>query len=224
MMNHSKTFGGIRHPAGRKALALLLAALMTLSTAAPAFADLFAFVTVGEEDKNAETAYGEGVLTAYTDEYDFRLEYFEDSKIPENTELYVSEIPEGSELYEKYLAAAEKTYAFTDKTVFARFFDICLINPETGEPVEPEGLVDVTIAGEEVASVDLWMSSVQAPIPSRVLLWPRRYSNTSRIWGASLLPQRITRRSNCMPSTPKEWRMLAANSMRIPSLRLTNFS
>ena len=141
-------------PIRRKVVALLLAALMMFTAAAPAFADLFAFVTVGEEDKNVETAYGEGVLTAYTDEYDFRLEYFEDSKIPENTELYVSEIPEGSELYEKYLAAAEKTYAFTDKTVFARFFDICLINPETGEPVEPEGLVDVTIAGEEVASVD----------------------------------------------------------------------
>ena len=71
MMNHSKTFGGIRHPAGRKALALLLAALMTLSTAAPAFADLFAFVEVEEE----KPVYTEGVLTAYENGYEVKVTY-----------------------------------------------------------------------------------------------------------------------------------------------------
>ena len=116
----------------KKVMSLLLAVLMLLSTAAPAFADVFAFVTVEEENK---PVYGAGVLTAELDGYTVTVGYGEDAQIPEGAELFLYEYVEGTLQYDEYKAAAEASVLGEDEeTVFARFFDITIscTDPATG--------------------------------------------------------------------------------------------
>ena len=71
-------FYGIQHSARRRTLALLLSLLMIASTAAPAFADLFAFesVTVSEP----ESVSAEGELRARSGDYEAEIVYGADAQ------------------------------------------------------------------------------------------------------------------------------------------------
>ena len=140
----------------KKVMSLLLAVLMLLSTAAPAFADVFAFVTVEEEKA---PVYGSGVLTAELDGYTVTVGYGEDAQIPEGAELFLYEYVEGTLQYDEYKAAAEASVLGEDEeTVFARFFDITIsyTDPATGETVkvEPAAPVDVEIQSAQLTEAE----------------------------------------------------------------------
>ena len=80
-------FYGIQHPVRRKLLALLLSVLMICSTAAPAFADLFAFGTVTVPEP--EPVYTDGNLTAGSGDYGARVAYTAEAELPEGTQLFM---------------------------------------------------------------------------------------------------------------------------------------
>lgn len=151
----------------KKVMSLLLAVLMLLSTAAPAFADVFAFVTVEEEEA---PVYGAGVLTAELDGYTVTVGYDEAAQIPDGAELFLYEYVEGTLQYDEYKAAAEASVLGEDEeTVFARFFDITIscTDPATGETVkvEPAAPVDVEIQSAQLTEAEK-VSVVHFPDPT----------------------------------------------------------
>lgn len=72
----------------KKMCSFLLAILMLISTAAPAFADVFAFVTV---DDTPAPVYAPGVLSQVYNGYEVYVNYGEDAKIPEGAQLEMYE-------------------------------------------------------------------------------------------------------------------------------------
>lgn len=121
--------------AGRRTLSLLLACVMMIGLAAPAFGITFAVVTVKETPK----AFSSGVLTDGDGTYEVRVAYGEDARIPEGASLVTREVFDGS-----YLSAAEESLPEGQKTVYSRFFDITILDAE-GNPVQPAAPVDVAI-------------------------------------------------------------------------------
>ncbi len=144
-------FYGIQDPVRRKVLALLLACLMTCSTAAPAFADLFAFGTVTVPEP--EPVYTDGNLTAGSGDYGASVAYTAEAELPEGTQLFMREIPEGTTQYDEYLAAAQATVGEDEQTVFVRFFDLELQDKD-GNPLEPAAPVAVNISSAELADAE----------------------------------------------------------------------
>ena len=144
-------FYGIQHPVRKKVLALLLACLMTCSTAAPAFADLFAFSTVTVPEP--EPIYTDGNLTAGSGDYGASVAYTAEAELPEGTQLFMREIPEGTTQYDEYLAAAQATVGEDEQTVFVRFFDLELQDKD-GNPLEPAAPVAVNISSAELADAE----------------------------------------------------------------------
>lgn len=69
-----------------------------------------------------------------------------DAGVPANVELEVYEILQADEGYETYIArAAEVLGAATDDLTFAKAFGIKLIEPDTGEEIQPTGDVRVSM-------------------------------------------------------------------------------
>lgn len=78
--------------------------------------------------------------------YDITVSFGPDAGIPADAVLSVREILEGEPEYAEYIAAcAEALGQDPEDLVFARPFDICLLNPETGEEYQPTGEVKVSI-------------------------------------------------------------------------------
>ena len=121
----------------RPATALLLAALMLITSAAPVFADLIAVVTVGND--RPET----GPLTADGVDYSVTVNYGEDAAIPDGALLFADEIAEDSDLYNRYYENALRALNCADGFVFARFFDIRI--EQEGGKIEPAAPVEVNI-------------------------------------------------------------------------------
>ncbi|MBQ7603978.1 MAG: InlB B-repeat-containing protein [Clostridia bacterium] len=77
--------------------------------------------------------------------YRITVKYDENSGIPEGTQLEVNEITDPDE-YDGYVAkTAEKLGGISEGIHFARAFDISLVDPETGEKIQPGGSVRVSI-------------------------------------------------------------------------------
>ena len=137
----------------RRILSLMLALMMILSLASPALADLFAFVTVEEEEiepseESAPTAeYAAGELTDGDGSYTICVSYGPEAEIPEGAELVTSEVTDP----DAYLAAAENNTAVDEEVSFARFFDVAIV--ADGEQIQPKARVEVTIECAELNEV-----------------------------------------------------------------------
>lgn len=89
-----------------------------------------------------ETRY----VDANGDTYQIEVGYGEESGIPADVELVVSEIQEGSAEYDDYMAMSAETLEQDPEFLdMLRAFDITLRNPETGEVYQPKTDVQVTI-------------------------------------------------------------------------------
>jgi len=79
-------------------------------------------------------------------EYSVTVTYDDESGIPSDARLYVSEIKEGDAGYDEYVAQSADALGVTQEDLaFARAFDITLKNPRTGEEYQPDGTVQVSI-------------------------------------------------------------------------------
>ncbi len=89
----------------------------------------------------------EQILTASDGQsYKVTVTYDNDSGIPEDAELVVSELKEGDLGYDEYIAqSAALTGADPEVLAFAKAFDISFIDKETGEEVQPTSDVSVSI-------------------------------------------------------------------------------
>ncbi len=153
-MSHFNTmFSGLK-PKGRKALALLLSLLMITSTAAPAFADLFAFLDVEEpqQEQTAEQAqYSAGVLETVGDTYRVTVSYEAEAEIPADAQLEVSEILPGEAEYDAYYKASMDKLRLDDAG-FVRLFDISILYG--GEKIQPKADVITKIYCSEFDTMD----------------------------------------------------------------------
>ena len=116
----------------KRLLALILSAVMLLSTASPAMAFVVAVVTTESVFTAGEITDPAGVV---------RIAYGEDAQLPDGASVVVNEIVDT----EAYLAAAEETLGAGQRVVASRFYEIEIVDAE-GNAIQPAAPVGVTIS------------------------------------------------------------------------------
>ena len=119
----------------KRIISLLLAIMMVMGLAAPAFSFTIAVVTT-------ESKYKDGELTTPGDgSYSVTIRYSQEAGIPDGAKVVAAEVTDS----EAYQVAAEKKLPAGKTAVLSRFFDIDIVD-EAGESVALLAPVEVVIA------------------------------------------------------------------------------
>jgi hypothetical protein len=102
-----------------------------------------------------KTVKAEALTATDGEKYLVTVTYDSDSGIPANAELVVNEIHEDEDGYQDYLEkSADALDTRPEYLAMARAFDICLVNPKTGEEYQPDKdvRVSITLLNDDLSS------------------------------------------------------------------------
>ena len=107
--------------------------------------------TAKTEEAAEEVKYASGRLTFDGGSYTVTADFDESAKLPEGVQLKATELQGAT--YDMYLNKAQDAVDEGKEVTGARFFDITFVNTN-GEPVEPQGMVDIKIQYKNSETID----------------------------------------------------------------------